>query len=126
MNRFPGVKTALRALYSLYSVLCVVLTLKIAHRSKYTKVNSLAEIDAAVAPALDKLDKRATPVISTTLKVTEEKIATPLAPLVKYFAKFLPVKTTEKAGVWALAVFMKNLEKLQNMLLIKEETPESE
>ena len=93
--------------------------------SKYTKVANLSDIDAALTPVLSNLDKRATPAISKTLKVTDEKIATPLAPIIKYFAKFLPVKTTEKVGSWALEIFLKNLERVQQVMLIKDKATES-
>ena len=88
-------------------------------------MNSLAEIDEKLTPALTELDKKATPAISTTLKVTEEKVYTPLLPLIKYISKFLPVETTEKVSLYVFESFMVNLKKVQTVMLIKEaEKPE--
>ncbi|GMI62771.1 hypothetical protein ScalyP_jg4461 [Parmales sp. scaly parma] len=97
----------------------------LAKQHQYTKsdIKSLSTLDVALTPALVKFDADATPTIQITLK-TSEKIATPLTPYVKFFAKFFPVKTAEKVSSLFLSLLLKNMEAMSAKLKI-DEVPES-
>jgi hypothetical protein len=88
--------------------------------SGYTNASTLREMDVYLRPTLLGLDITVSPYVENTVKFTSTQ-AKNLEPAVAVAKKVLPVNTVTSLYAYFLGVFMKNLERVGSVMLIKEQ-----
>ncbi|GMI34053.1 hypothetical protein TeGR_g9271 [Tetraparma gracilis] len=81
----------------------------------------LAAIDAKLSPAFAKADRSVSPMVENTLKFGEKKVKD-LEPVINVVKVVVPVKTATAVSASLYGIFLKNLEKVGQVMLI--ENPE--